>query len=574
MPASPRRSPLPRRAATRCATLLVVALSSTGCGPGGDDAPATTRATAAATGGTVVIATPTEPDHVIPPVVSSVLGRQIDDLLFERLADIGPALNTVGDAGFTPRLATRWTWSADSLSIAFSLDPAARWHDGRPVRAADVAFTYALYKDPAVASPAAALLGNVDSVTVRDSLTAVAWFARRAPEQFYDATHHVVILPAHLLAAADRARLAAAPFAKRPVGSGPFRFDAWTPGERLVLVADTTGGRRRATLDRVVWTFAKDPTTAFTRVATGEADIYENVRPDRVAEVARNAALRLDVAPGLDYHYVAFNLHRDAGADAHPVFGDRAVRRALTMALDRAAIVRVMFDTLARVALGPFPRAVATADTAIVPLPHAPDSAARLLDAAGWVRGADGMRAKGGVPLAFSILVPSVAASRVKAATVMQAQWRAVGVRVGIEQVDFPAFLARLDARRFEAIIGGWSADPGAGAVRQTWGRAGARAGGENAGRYVSAAFDAHVDSGLATFDRGVQRAHFAAAWRTIVDDAPGIWLSEPWRLVAMHRRLRPVGMRPDAWWARLHEWTIAPDQRLPRDGAGTLAAR
>jgi ABC-type transport system substrate-binding protein len=60
---------------------------------------------------------------------------------------------TVGDKGFEPRLARRWTWSADSLSVAFELDPRARWHDGRPGRAEDVAFPFDLYRDPAVGSP-------------------------------------------------------------------------------------------------------------------------------------------------------------------------------------------------------------------------------------------------------------------------------------------------------------------------------------------------------------------------------------------------------------------------------------
>lgn len=133
------------------------------CGTTTDTVPA---AAASATGGTLVVSTPAEPDNLLPPITTSFSGRQVEDLIFQRLADIGTALGTVGDAGFTPNLATRWEWAPDSLSIAFHLDPAARWHDGVPVRASDVRFTFALYTDPAAASPTAMLLSNIDSISV------------------------------------------------------------------------------------------------------------------------------------------------------------------------------------------------------------------------------------------------------------------------------------------------------------------------------------------------------------------------------------------------------------------------
>src|SRR5688500_7680307 len=128
------------------------------------------------------------------------------DQIFDRLAEIGDSLNVVGDAGFKPRLARRWTWARDSLSIAFTIDSTARWHDGRPVRAEDVRFTFELYTDPTTGAHLAPSLGNIDSVSVTDSLTAVFWFKRRATQQFFDATYHMKVLPRHLLADAPRAR--------------------------------------------------------------------------------------------------------------------------------------------------------------------------------------------------------------------------------------------------------------------------------------------------------------------------------------------------------------------------------
>jgi peptide/nickel transport system substrate-binding protein len=541
------------------------------CSSGGD-APAT--ATAGSPGGTVVIATAGEPDNLLPPITVSNPGQQVNDLIYQKLATIGDSLNTVGDDGFVPDLASRWTWAADSLSVTFTLDPAARWHDGAPVRASDVAFSFALFTDPATAAPAAPLLANIASVTASDSLTVVATFRTRRPEAFYELTHQLYILPAHLLATADRTKLAASPLATKPVGSGAFRVTQWVPAQLVELAADTTGGRRRAQLDRVLFTIAPDQAAAFTRVVTGEADVLESVRPDKVPEVIASPQLRLIVGASLDYNYLGFNLRDAANRAAHPIFGDRNVRRALTMATDRRSIVANIYDSLAVQARGPFTTALSSNDPTLKPLPYAVDSAEALLDAAGWVRGADSMRAKGGTPLSFAMLTPSSSSARMRAAVLLQEQFRRIGVDAKVESVEFPTFIERSGKRRFDAIINQWAPDPGPGSVNDTWTSAGAAPGGNNFGAYRNPAFDAQVDSGLAAYQPAQMRGHFAAAWRIIADDAPAIWLAEPRRVMAVHKRIRTAGIRPGAWWTGLAKWSIPADQRIARDLPAAGAAR
>ena len=548
---------------TKLRTLrLLPSFALAACGGGTDAAPA---AAAGESGGTIVIATPGEPDNLLPAITSTQSGRQVEDLVFQHLADIGTGLNTVGDGGFTPNLARSWEWAADSMSIAFRLDPDARWHDGVAVRAADVAFTFALYVDPATASPAAPELANVDSVSVRDSLTAVVWFKSRKPEQFFSIAHQIHVLPRHLLDTLDRRRLASSAFATQPVGSGPFRVVRWQIGQRLELAADTTGGRRRARLDRVVYSMAPDPVTAFTRVATGEADVFEAVRPDKVVVVAGNAQLRLVMMPSLDYSYLGFNLVQRGTDRPHRIFGDRIVRRALTLATDRRAIVANIYDTLAVQARGPFTAAQASNDPSLKALPYSADSANVLLDAAGWTRGADSIRRRSGTPLSFGIIVTSTSVARMRAAVLLQEQFRRVGADVRIEATDMPGFLSRMKSGAFDAVLGAWTPDPGPGSVRNEWSSSASK-GGNNYGAYRSVAFDAQVDSGLATFAPAEMRAHFATAWRIIGDDAPAIWLAEPRRVMAVHKRIVTTGMRTDAWWAGIAQWHIPADQRIARD--------
>src|SRR5919199_5037485 len=352
-------------------------------------------------GGTVVTGPPTDADGFLPPLTMNPTSTQVGSVLFDRLAEVGDNLNTVGDAGFRPQLAERWTWAPDSLSIAFSLDSRARWHDGQRVTAEDVRFTFRLNTDSAVGSYVAPLLANIDSVSVRDSLTPVFWFKRRTPEQFFDAAFQMRILPAHLLRGVRPAELRTSEFARHPVGSGPFRLVRWTQSSAIELVADTTHYSGRPHLDRLIWSVAPDPNATAVRLFSGEADFLEYLRPPDVAELPRHPQLKGVRYPSLSHMFLLFN-ERDPKnwARPHPIFGDREVRRAISMAVDRKRLVANVLDTLGVVSPGPFPRAHWTADTTVAQISYDPDSAKKILDRLGWrVSGPEGYPAKNGVPL-------------------------------------------------------------------------------------------------------------------------------------------------------------------------------
>src|SRR5881296_3962929 len=102
--------------------------------------------------GTLVIATAGEPDILLPPVSEFASTRDVSEQLFLKLADLGLSGNTIGDEDFQPLLAERWEWD-DPRTLVFHIDPRARWQDGRPVTAADVEFTFAVYTDSLANSP-------------------------------------------------------------------------------------------------------------------------------------------------------------------------------------------------------------------------------------------------------------------------------------------------------------------------------------------------------------------------------------------------------------------------------------
>ena len=161
-----------------------------------------------------------------------------------------------------------------------------------------------------------------------------------------------------------------------------------------------------------------------------------------------------------------------------------------------------------------------------------------------------------------------------RAAVLLQEQFRLVGADVKIEATDYGAWLSRSKARKYDTMVGQWGQDAGPGNVRDSWMSAGAVKGGNNYSAYRSKTFDAQIDSGLAAFESGVMKAHFAAAWNIIAEDAPAIWLAEPRRVMAVQSRIEVTGIRPDAWWAGIARWKIPAAQRIARDATAPVVAR
>src|SRR5436190_2062679 len=422
-------------------------------------------------GGTMVIAQPGEPGTLLPPLQGQLIEKQITELLYDRLAEIGDDLNTVGDKGFKKQLAERWEWAPDSLSIGFHLDPRARWHDGQPVRASDVRYSFALMKDPALGSPGLPLISNIDSIAVRDSLTAVAYFKRHTPEQFYDLVYQVFIVPEH------------------------------------------------------------------------------------IAQIAKDTTRRAISYATLGYAYLALNnVDGKRPGQPHPIFGDRAVRRALSMAVDRRAMLANVFGPYGKPLYGPFPHALSVADTTLPQLPYDTTRARALLDSAGWLPGPDGVRAKNGQRLEFGITTPVSSAARKQYSVLLQAAFKKVGAAARIDETDNAGFLARNGDHGFDTIIELYGTDPSPSGFKQSWTTSGIGKDGANFASYSNAAVDALLDSATVTFDPARPRAYMRRAFETIIEDAPGIRLYEPAMVAGVHKRIHTTTMRADGYWSGMAE--------------------
>ncbi|HSB53203.1 MAG TPA: peptide ABC transporter substrate-binding protein [Gemmatimonadales bacterium] len=523
----------------RTASLAILALAA-GC----KGEPACTRCD------TIVVAATGEPSSLLPPLVVETVGRDISDQLFERLADLAPGGAPVDSTAFRPRLADKWE-RIDSLSWRFHIRAGARWQDGQPVTARDVAFSFSAYTDSLLDSPASGeLRGRVKAEAENEQSVRIS-FDRYYPEQLYDATWHVRVFPAHIWDGVPRNRWADDTTLSHLVGSGPYRIESWQRGQALTLVSDTSGAPRTR-VRRAVWRFASDPEAALNLVLSGEADLMESVgSPERVTRVEQDSLLHAVRYPSAAFGFLGYRVQ------GNPLLGDRALRRALNQAVDRSSIATAVYGPGAVAPPGPMSKLLWIWDDAIAVLPYDTAAAAHAFDAAGYTRGADGVRHKGSRKVAFDILVPSTSTGRRRLAEALQEQWRQAGVTVTVTAVDFPVFMERLHKGAFDSYIGAWLDEPSARVIPDQWGRGGI--GSDNYGGYLNPVVERLFGQAMAEPAPAAARAAWRAALDTLNADAPALFLYTPVQVAAVSRRVENFSIDPYSWLAALSSVTLKP---------------
>jgi peptide/nickel transport system substrate-binding protein len=512
--------------------------------------------------GTVVVAA-VEPTTLMPTATQFDIDTWASDLIFSKLADIGPDMNTVGDSGFVPQLAAHWEFD-NPTTLRFTLNPKAVWDDGVPVTAQDVAFTFDVYRDTLVNAGARRLLDQITSVTPVDSRTVVFRFAHRYPEELYDAVYQMRILPAHILDSVPRARLNSHPFGRHPIGSGPYRLVTWEPGQYVELAADSTYFLGLPGIRRVIVRVGTDQEADVNYTLAGDADItWLYGTPDMVQRVKQAPTLQTIPYAANAYSYIGFNFRDPARPDRpHPLFGDRNLRRAISMAVDARTVTRTVLGDQGEVPPGPITSMLWTWSDSLRGLPFDSAEARRALDQMGWHLGQNGVRARAGRRLEFDLLVPATSALRKRAAVIVQDQLRRVGIAMQISDLDLNTFIDRLSKGRFDAAFLSWVQDPSPRTMVQAWGVGQPT----NLVHYDNPTFDRLTTEAGNEPDRNRARGLWTQALHVIDDDAPAVWLYAGRPMLVVQDRIEHITIRPDQWTSLLWTWRINPDSLLPRD--------
>ncbi len=316
--------------------------------------------------------------------------------------------------------------SRDGLTITFTLRRGVRWHDGHPVTAEDVVFSTHAAKNPA---NNVTLASNFDAVAdvAKAGDYRVTFRLKRPYAPFTDgffSSDSLPILPAHILRSLPN--INHAPYNSLPVGFGPFKYVNWKRDDSVEMVANAAYVLGKPKLDRISYKIIPDWNTILTQLETGGLDLAM-LMPAAVYERARRLPGYHGVAvPGGVFSQVSMNL-------AHPPLDDRTVREALRLATDRKTILAKVLHGLGTLQESPIGPQSPHADRAIPLVPFDLARASALLDGAGWTRGADGVRRKGALRLAFEIVVASGQPQRDLQLSIIQNDWAKIGVNVTIK---------------------------------------------------------------------------------------------------------------------------------------------
>jgi len=346
-----------------------------------------------------------------------------------------------------PDLAQTWTVSPDGLLYTFTLRPALMWQDGAPLTAADVTFTYQLLQSPALKNPPELqrLLEDATFESPNDFTVTVRLPAPYAPLPAYLT---LGILPAHLLRTADPAALYDSAFNQQPVGAGAYRLQALSL-QQAELVAHPAYHFDQPFIQNLDLRFYHDDGALFDALTSRQINgalFAASLGPTDFVQLDRHRDLRISPLDTGAITYVYLNLDL-------PIFSDRRLRQALLYAVDRGKIIDEVLRGQATRADSPIPPASWAYSGSLTRYEANAEVANLLLDEAGWRRGADGVRRRGGQTLAFSITASSDPV-HTEVAKRVAAAWNELGANVTVKVSGLTALVRDLiEQHDYEAIL-------------------------------------------------------------------------------------------------------------------------
>jgi peptide/nickel transport system substrate-binding protein len=496
--------------------------------------------------GVIVLASGADLESANPLVTTHPLSRQVQRYaLFVTLVRYDSTLTP------QPYLARSWRWSDSGRTLTLSLADDLRWHDGVPTTSRDAAFTFLAARDPSTGFPRAAELATLDTAIAVDDTTLLLRFSR-APARLPALLAELPIVPAHLLTKVPRSAMRGAPFEAAPVGNGPFRFASRQRGARWSFVRNDSfpaslGGPPK--LRGLVIAVVDEATTKFAGLASGELDMA-GIAPTMAGIAKRDASLRV-LTYAIPFSVgLFFNTTR-------PPFDDARVRLAIARSIDRARIVEIALAGFGTPASTPVPP---ESPFFWREAPHQSDTlrADSLLDAAGWRRGADGVRVRGGRRLSVELLTVGTGDNVIE--QLLQADLAARGIGLRIKQTEMGTFLttARAPEKRFDLLLAGITGDLSLSYVDALFATR-QRGGALDYTGYHDAALDGLLDAARNATPGEAERRAWGNVQAALDTLAPATWIYHARGLQGVSRRVSGASMDLRGELVTVHDWTLAP---------------
>jgi len=412
-----------------------------------------------------------------------------------------------------PVLAKSVEPSADGKMYTFKLNTGIKFHNGDEFSSADVKYTYDWIRDPKNASLRAGAFELVSTVEVPDPATVVVTLAAA------DVTFMVNVATTMIYPAKYHAEIGEDAFKGKPVGTGPFKLKEWIPAQSTTLDANPDYFRGRPNFDE--WRIDVVPEAAGRMAAleSGQADnsIWSLSAEDNTTlKESGNFTIYETLSTGLN-HFPMNN--------RHPALAEKAVRQALLYGLDRQSFVDDVYlgqGQIANSSLSPALEKYYSPD--VKTYDYNPDTAKKLLDAAGWIPGSDGIRAKGGNRLAFTLWIIQGDTQRRPEAELAQQWWKDIGAEVKLQESN--SVLGGLvddnyDAGLFNWTYGGNNGDPDS---RDTLTTKGAN----NFSHFSNAELDDLLTRGISEQDETKRIAMYKRVQEIVAEEVPFMFLLFP----------------------------------------------
>ncbi|MBI4563988.1 MAG: hypothetical protein HY716_04755 [Planctomycetes bacterium] len=504
-------------------------------------------------GDTAVLALLGDIDSFNPFVSSSADAAEIHDLIFPRLMTEQPNYY-LHPPSFEPQIAESWTFGDDGRSIRFKLRECS-WSDGRAITSEDVRFSWQAAKHPDVAWVSASIVDFITDIEIHDPREFTVRYAESYPYQLMD-INDVQVLPKHAFGQV--------PFEKwqthgrweeqAKVCGGPWQLQSYTPNQEVTLVRNPKYWEDgKPYLEKAIFRVLGDMRTQINTLLAKDLDAMRGVTPQEARRVLNAGHLNLFTYVSRAYGYAGWNCKEWP-------FDDARVRRAMTLAIDRENIVESIFYGYAQVAGPAIISSMWASHKKIRPLPYDPEQARKLLEEAGWTKGADDIYEKDGKPLRFTMITNAGNDVRRQMCEYIQSDLKKIGVAMDIRLIDFNQMSTQLKKHQFQAYVGGWFVATKVD-NKPIW-HSTAAEGRFNYVNYADPRVDEIIDTARVMSDFQKAKPLWDEFQEILDRDQPYTMLYEPRGLVAVDARFVNVNVTSLRYTDNLHEWWVPKEKQ------------
>ena len=480
---------------------------------------------------TLHLATSANPSRLNPILATDSSSSEITGFLFNGLVKYDKDSSTIiGD------LAKEFYYE-DDTTLIFKLRENVKWHDGEVFTAKDVVFTYSVLVSSKISSPYSANFRFVESVKALDKFTIKVKYKK----PYFKAleTWMMGILPEHILK--DVPNLMNAKFNTNPVGTGAYKLYQLEHSKNIILTAFDDYFEGRPHIDRISFHVIADPMTRFLMLKSSDLDIG-NIEPMQYErQLNKDFFSKFNIYEQIShsYTYLGFNLRLDK-------FKNPKVREALSLAIDREEIVKILFFNHAKVCTGPFlPKTKAFNETVKAPVQNI-KKAKQLLKEAGY-------NEKN--PFVFEIVTSNSSAIRPYAAQIIQHQLKKAGVIVNLRVMEWQAFLNMVVfPHQFDSVLLGWGLSPTPDPY-MFWHSDNDKKGGFNLVGYKNKKVDKMIEESQTIIDRAKLSEIWREMFKIIVDDNPYLFLYIPNSITTINKKITNVESSPSGIWHNYIKW-------------------